>query len=149
MIPKTTMLKFFFNRFSWVARFAEGLGVIGTYFFLQLFHWGELTLTEGLFLLVVAQYLFIRTCDLIAWYPHEGRQLGIEVHFKKVVVVASYGLALAAWSCLFGFKLPTLIFTNLVLLFISFVNGTQIWFHFHDEEELPINYFTQNRHLAY
>jgi len=142
------MINFLFDRFGWMVRFMEGVGAIGAYLFLQLFHWKEgITFAESLFLLVLVQHIFFRVCDSISWYPNEGRQLGIEVHFKKALVPSSYALALTAWTCLFGFQLPLLILANLVLFFMTMVNIIQIWFHFHDKEDLPVNYFTSNRHL--
>ncbi|MDO8462525.1 MAG: hypothetical protein Q7S98_06710 [Deltaproteobacteria bacterium] len=142
------MLRFFFGRSSRFVGFLEMAGLVQSLILLQLIHWQEgLELWEGFFLLLFAQYLFIRVCDLIAWYPRQGRGIGIEVHFKKALVPTSYILALSLFIVLAGFHLPILIVANLLTAVIATVNGILIWFYFYDKEELPVNYFSLNQHL--
>lgn len=162
------MLRFFFDRFGWFVRFLEMVGVVEAILLFQLFHWEEgLQWTEYLYFLLVAQVLFVKLCDMIPWYPSDGghrartgsppikardwlrqtERIGIEVHFRKARVPTSYIFATASALYLLGLSGMAIIIANLMIAVITTVNGIQLWFHYHDKEELPINYFTKNQHL--
>ncbi|MBI1909501.1 MAG: hypothetical protein HYS22_04970 [Deltaproteobacteria bacterium] len=142
------MLRFFFNRSSGFVRFLETLGVVEAVILLQLFHWREgLTVPEWLFLFLLFQSLLMKVCDLIHWYPEPQRTIGIEVHFKKAMVAIAYILSLSSSFILAGIFLPAVIIGNLSMMVFTVGNVVLLWLHFHDKEELPINWFTLNRHL--
>lgn len=123
------------------------MGIVNSYFFLR--QGPEGAARFGL-LFLVAAYLWVRICDLVPWYGlgPEGKNLGIRVHFEKALVPTSYILAVASSLCLAGMgglSLAAVILADLCMLIVAPVNGILIWFHFHDREELPVNYFSLGR----
>lgn len=148
------MLKFLFGRYSRWVRIVEGLGLGLTLFnlarsaFLQA--WVG---ADTLMVILLLQYLFIRTCRGINWYP-EARyrresdpELGIEVHFLKALVPTGYILLGSSALFLAGFEWTAMILANLMLFVVSGVNGILVTFHFRDDRLLPVNYFTRNLYL--
>lgn len=134
----------------------EFLSLIGSYLFLTI-KWGtaEFDATFYLFALLLIQYLFVRGCDLYPWYPRwetpedfSDRQVGIRVHFLKALVPTSYILAVTSFTCLLGvdwLSFVIVLLADLLLFVVSGVNGILIWFHCHDKEPLPVNYFSLNK----
>jgi hypothetical protein len=140
------MLKFFFDRSSWVVRLLEAVGVAAVLY--DFFH---LKAGGFLFLFLVVGYLFIRICAVIRWYPHEARGIGIEVHFFKTLVPASYILAIASavlFLKIFWISMPILILADLMMLVLISVNGILVYFYLRDKDPLPVNYFSSNKYLG-
>lgn len=144
------MMDFLFNRKSPLPKIVEGAGFILSLILIQLLwssgNWG---LSGTLFVLLVLQYLFIRLVSVIHWYPSEKEKpLGIEVHFTKAVVAASYFLFLGSLFYLFGLRLLPVILMNLLMGLFAMVDGILICFHLQDRHSpWPPNYFTNNRYL--
>ncbi len=148
------MLKFFFNRTSFMVRFMEILGVgLGL---LYVKNSRALSALLIAYLLLFLLYLFVRICDFINWYPKECRDLyphkkiGTEIHFQKSLVPTSYILAVTSTALLL--HIPLLSWTLLLLsismmIVIAGVNGILLYFHFKDHEDLPVNFFSSNRYL--
>jgi len=149
------MLKFLFGRRSRMVRMFEIVGV-----FLTILVIGDMTTRENMVLadylysLGILQYLFIRFCQLFPWYlghrkkyPTPRGELGIEVHFLKSLVPASYTLCLGSFLFSAGIELTASLLMLLILIPVTGVNGILIAFHLRDHEPLPVNYFTHNWHL--
>lgn len=144
------MLRLFFNRDSLIVYCLEGLGVIGLIAFLASESWWVEWRTFarvglGLF---IAQYLFIRYCGTVKWYPRAHshadahKELGIELQFKKALVPTSYLMALTAlWLWAGGWPV-WLWLMNLLLLIIDHVNVILLYFHFRDKDPMPVNHFS-------
>jgi len=134
------MLRLFFNRASPIVSILELLGLTGMITaivsWFQDPSWNIKVLLFGIMLFF---YLFIRICYLIRWYPDQGRDIGIEVHFKKCLVPTSYIITVMMLGFLPSWETPFLVLANLLLSIIVFVNGIIIGFHFKDKETLPIN----------
>lgn len=143
------MFKVLFNRGGWVVRLLEVIGLVNSFFVLQRQGF-ELNGVTGLYLFLLLCNLLVRVCDWIHWYPGEPRWVGIEVHFRKARVPSSYILAIVSLICLSPFQTSSivlLVLADLMMLVVVSVNGIQIYFHLHDRDPLPINYFSLNKYL--
>lgn len=149
------MLKFLFGRYSRWVRLIEVMGV-----FLSgaiLYRWtqeGLQSIPDYLFASLMLHYLFIRFCRIYSWYPGVKSQdrstpeLGIEVHFLKALVPTSYILLTTTLLVFLGLAWPATIVANLMMIMVSAVNGILIYFHVHDKDTLPVNYFTRSLILS-
>ena len=136
----TTVLKLFFDRSSFIVKLMEILGLIGIA--IAIVRWSQnphLDTPVILFIIMGVLYIFIRTCYLIRWYPRQGRDIGIEVHFKKSLVPTSYILFFTMLSFLTGLEIIFLILAVVMFSIVAFVNGILIGFHLKDRETMPIN----------
>ncbi|MBI2340045.1 MAG: hypothetical protein HYU99_06760 [Deltaproteobacteria bacterium] len=142
-------LKFFFNRKGTVITSLTTLGWLLTLWNLsRLFQeTGRGILIPFTFLTFVILCLFITTTRFIPWYPGKFRGFGIEEHFEKTLVPASYimvvtGIIYPLWRNCW----PFLFFVDLLLIVIISVNFILLYFHFRDQDPLPPSYFAQNLH---
>ena len=143
------MLKIFFNRNSRVVRILEVVGVINSVILLKN-RLPVIDVAVTLYLFLFLGYLFIRICDWIHWYPGEPRGIGIEVHFKGVLVPTSYLLSVTSIFAFLGIPFLStgiILFANLLMLIVIPVNIILIYFHLRDKDPLPINYFSLNKYL--
>lgn len=131
-------------------RLLEIIGLINTFFIFK--NYRELPAPLfWLYVFLFSNHVFIRICERIRWYSNEPRGAGIEVHFQRSVVPASFILAVV--SSLLFLKISVLSYSlvliaDIILFFISLVNGIQIYFHSQDRDSLPINYFSRNKYLS-
>ena len=133
------MLKIFFNRFSKIVYAMEIVGVVLTLL------WAFKAPPKILFTLYVGGYLLLRVCATWRWHKQAKRYEGIELHFKKVMVLVSYMLPLAS-----GIGLATgstfLLWTAVILFAaILHVNVILLYLHYKDKNKTPINYFSRNK----
>lgn len=143
------MLKFFFNRDSWMVKIMEVLGICAYGIFTYKV-WPHLDRRFFLMSFIIVCYAFIRLCDLYAWHGGKDRSVGIRVHFQKAIVPTSYIMAVTSLLCLFTIPfLSTLliVLAVLMMLVVTPVNGILIYFYFKDKDPLPINYFSGNHYI--
>ncbi len=148
-------LKILFHRASPIVRVMEILGV----FFSCVSFWRHreaFDLRMFFFVAFFLQYVFIRACDWVPWYPLSERpggkdqKIGIEVHLQKSLVPASYMLAIVAFLQVWPIPFLSCFLTITAFLLattLSTVNGILIFFHWRDKDPLPINFFSNNRYL--
>lgn len=146
------MLKFFFGRHSY---FVRGVELAAILLALWVTYQGKGApahkLATRLYWILMGQYLFVLGCTLLPWYPGHRTQypvrrgeLGIEVHFLKSRVPASYILLIGSLLFLAGMPLTATLLANVLFLPIITVNLILIAFHLRDRDPLPINYYTHN-----
>lgn len=147
------MIRFLFHRESFVVRMMEILGVFFSILYLRQ-NLADFDWRAGLFLLLLLQYLFVRVCDLVNWYPKAEREntkkIGIQVHFQKALVPTSFILAITSFLGLMSVPYVStgvLIFSILLMLVVAPVNGILLYFHFRDKDTLPMNFFSLNTYL--
>ncbi len=145
------MLKVLFGRYSRVIRLVEAVALVLTG--VIVYGWwkaGSWDIPDALYSLLLLQYAWIRFCYFYPWYPAvksqdpEVPELGIEIHFVKALVPTSYILAATALLSLLGLAWPATILANLMMFVVSGVNVILVWFHFHDKDPLPVNFFTRS-----
>lgn len=138
------MLRFFFHRdstASWLAEIA-GLLLTGPWGW-HLFSTNDSALRRVLFILFLAEVLFLVFCDAKCWYEKERRDLGIAIHFAKIRVVVRY---LLFFTALIGFVFNSFALMPLALLLLTFfvyVNLSLIYFHLKDRGSHPVNFFSK------
>ncbi len=148
------MLKLFFGRHSLFVRLVEvialGLAVASIQ---NIFSRNDGSWNDTLYWLLLGQWLLVLGCYFFPWYlghrkkyPTPRGELGIEVHFLKSRVPASYIVALA--SLLFFLEIGSIavIIANVFFMPIVAVNFILIGFHLCDRDPLPTNYYTHNWH---
>ena len=134
------MLKLFFNRFSLIPRWVEGIGIL--FFFLTAPQWTR----DGVFLLFSLLYLFLRFCATKRWYPEAPRGSGVELHFQKILVPSVYALCLTMVTYFF-FQTRVFLWISLpIFIFLSVVNGILLYLRACDKSKEPINALTRNTH---
>ncbi len=143
------MLKFFFNRDSWMVTVMElvGLTAYGIFIYRSWTHFGFLGFALSF---IVLCYLFIRLCDVIPWHGAKKRTVGVRVHFQKAIVPTSYILAVTAMLSLFPVPILSaalVILAVLMMLVVTPVNGILVYFYFKDKDPLPVNHFSGNHYL--
>ncbi len=151
----SSMLKILFGRYSRFVRLVELAGVILSA--LIIYRWSQLGmqgLPDILFAFILVHYGWIRFCFLFPWYPGvksgdpDQPELGIVIHFLKALVPMSYVLCLTAILYLLGFTWVPTILANVIMIVVSGVNVILVWFHWHDKDSLPVNFFTRELILA-
>lgn len=140
------MIRFLFHHRGRTIDVVEALGVLA----LGAAAWrialmGSSTLIWIAFALVVAEYAFIRYCATVRWYKDAERYDGIELQFKK-------GMAPTVYVLLLGGLLFQLIPSSIVLLImiamlavVGHVNIILIHLKGKDTQDLPVNYFSNNK----
>lgn len=99
-------------------------------------------MTITLFVLVLAEYVFIRYCATRRWYKNAPRYSGIELQFKKSMVPTSYIMP-ALWITFIPTLSPVpLAAAVLVLAFIAHVNIILLHLHSRDKDPMPVNYLS-------
>lgn len=140
------MLRFFFDRFSKVVMLMEILGVIFSALWLSAVWQNPPPLLPKILLAAyVGEYLVLRFCAVWRWHPEARRYEGLELHFKKIMIPASYILAifsLVGWLANIFFHLWL---ADAALGIMIYVNLTLLYLHFKDKNETPINYFSGNK----
>lgn len=156
------MLKFFFNKESKVVYTMEVLGLVCLILLLTIWWPGGKNFWPQLaFYLFILEYAFIRICAMAKWYDKDGRNTfiltkpykrdtkyeGIELQFKKALVPTSYIMAVFGGLLIAGAPAFVLYIGDFLLAVIAHVNVILIYFHIKDNEPLPVNHFTHNKHL--
>lgn len=139
------MLKFFFDRTSFMVRLLNGLcaGLIfwqfsKPYFLDQASHW---VFWDVYF---AFSWLFFNMVNWIPWYPGFKGKLGIRLHFQKNVVPIAYGTALIFGLRLAGVSWAWLWPVALLWIPIYYVTFILLYFHLKDESNLMPGYFSHN-----
>lgn len=133
------MLNFLFGINGKVVRFVEMAGIFG--FVAILFAGIANKIIFGLYLL---SYLLIRLCASYNWYRHLGvdsDNKGIRAHFKKMLVAASYIIALTNGLILLHVNF-VVYFSLALLALLLHVNIILVYLHLQDRDKTPPNYFS-------
>jgi hypothetical protein len=134
------MLKLLFGRSSVLVTIMDLLGLTGLATTIVVWsqnpYWN---FTVILFTIFCVLHFFIRVCYLIHWYPQEGRDIGIEVHFKRCLVPANYLVPVVLLSFLVGWEIFFLIIGNIFFTLVTLVNIFMIGFYFKDKSNFPVN----------
>lgn len=161
------MLKFFFNKNSKIVYVMEALGIACLVFFLATGRIGSETIpSKILFWFFVLEYLFIRFFASVQWYNNEGRKKlgfniqnifkghnkgsryrGIELQFKKALVPTAYIIPVFSILILLTLPISVLYIAVILMAVIIHVNIILIYFYIKDNETLPVNFYTHNKHL--
>lgn len=150
------MLKLFFSKESPIVYAMEAVGVVSLFVLLAKRWWGgRAAITQVLFVVYIAEYIFLRFCTTWKWYktapsPHRpiasSRSItypGIVSQFKYAMVPASYILVITNVWLLSGLPSPMLYFSTLLLAAITHVNVILLYLHFKDSDPTPANYYTR------
>ncbi|KAB2837760.1 hypothetical protein F9K50_10435 [bacterium] len=146
------MLKFFFNRSSYMVRFMNALAAVEMGLLLWRAWRGEAVLGLSSYFLMGTWWV-LNLLNWIPWYPErkgpDGRpaKLGIRLHLHKNIVPASYLLALAFALKLLGASELVLFPFCILFLPIYYVSGILLYFHFRDPSSLTPGYFSHNFYL--
>ncbi len=134
------MIAFFFNRNGLMVRLMEALGaalLIAT--IISFFVRGTSALAIALFLLIMIEYGFIRSCATVRWYRGLPRGSGIELQFRKALVPAGYAMTIllafyliTQWTVLLGIL-------AFLLAVVAHVNVILLVFHHRDRDPAPVN----------
>jgi len=138
------MLKFFFNRFSFMVKLMEVLGVIVLPFvFYKTFFITKSLPAEIFFLIAIGIYGFIRFCATKRWYVDAPRYSGIELQFAKSLVPVGYIFTIFGILSLI-FK-PTFFLIIEAVLFaaIAHVNIILLYLRSKDHDPTPVNLFSK------
>jgi len=98
-----------------------------------------------LLVIVVIEFGFIRYCATVRWHKNGGPYEGISLQFKKSRAPTAYILFL---GCLFFQLIPsTFVLVIMAALFaiIGHVNVILIYLLKKDTQDLPVNYFSNNK----
>lgn len=125
------MLKFFFNRYSFMVTLMEILGIIGALLILRQISTGGYSYSHKIiFYLILALYMFLRFSCLVSWHRGKKRSEGIGLHFLKAMVPTNYIMAVSTW-CYIAFKnLAIIVVAAFLLAIIAHVNIILIGLHF-------------------
>lgn len=140
------MIRFLFHHRSPTLHVVEPLGIIG----LAFMAWRMTTLDCGwlawvLFACIVALYAFIRFCTTKRWYKDAERYEGIELHFKKALSPTVY-IAFLGSLLFIIFPSPIVLGIMVFLLaVIAHVNVMLLYLKHRDTQDLPVNYFSNNK----
>ncbi|HCU25385.1 MAG TPA: hypothetical protein DF383_10220 [Deltaproteobacteria bacterium] len=144
------MLKFFFNRSSFMVRLMNGLACVEMLLLLWSYVQGRGVELGWVSFFLMFSWLALNLLDWIPWYPAQprnlprGTKLGIRLHFHKNLVPASYLLALVFGLKLLGASEWLLLPAALLFLPIFYVSGILLYFHFRDSSTLTPGYFSHN-----
>lgn len=142
------MLSLFFNRFSRAVIVMEAVGLLCmAHVGMRLLAGGGSTAMKVLFPLVLLLYAFLRFCASWPWYKGAPRWSGIELHFKKGMVTASYTLAITGLILIVWPSAIPLVVAALLLAVIAHVNVILLFLHARDRDPTPVNYFTSGAFL--
>jgi hypothetical protein len=142
------MLSFFFNRFSRVVIVMEAVGLLCMARVGVRLMAGEGSMaTKVLFAIVVFLYAFMRFCASHPWYKDAPRGSGIELHFKKMMVAASYILALLGLVLLFWLSAIPIVVALLLLAIVAHINVILLFLRAKDRDPTPVNYFSSGAFL--
>ncbi len=131
-------LKFFFNRKGPLVLTLLAMGWLATVYHL-------LFSTRSFFFIVFCLLGFVITLiRFYPWYKPEDRGSGIEEHFEKTMVPASYIIVVTNIVYHFWPSWPFLLFSIVLLAVIQSVNFILLYFHFRDKDPTPPSYFTRN-----
>lgn len=144
------MFRLFLHHDSPLVRTLEIIGVVGMAVFFASDSWWvawQTTARVGLGVFLCG-YLFLRYCASVRWYARPTpaatvrKYLGIELHFRRMLVLCSYvGSLTALWLSLGGW--PVFLWAmNAILIFFSYGNGLLLWFHYHDRSPVPVNFYS-------
>lgn len=138
------MLKLFFDRYSKVVILMEGAGIFFTIGWI--WRW-PVTL---LFWIYLFGYLWIRFCAGVRWHKEAKRYEGLELHFKKSLIPASYILAIVSGIGFFGGPSVVSYFllwmAVILLAVIGHANIILLYLFLKDKNTTPINYFSANKY---
>lgn len=140
------MLGFFFNRKS---KFITALEIIGIIGFLWLIFSGwffrQTAITKIFFAVYLLGYILIRFCASFKWYgKSQNREAGIQLHFKKTLVAASYIIFLANLITLFGITNISIYVSVVFFVMILHLNAILLYFHWKDRDETAPNFLTRH-----
>lgn len=144
------MLKLFFNKEGMIVYALELLGVLLLGLFLWKGHWLEWSLVHrSVFVLFVTLYLFLRWSAWRPWYPRTAgeKYLGIEMHFKKVMVPTAYIVGITGGWLIGGGSLYLLYVVAILLLVITHVTVILLYCYWKDHDPAPVNAFSRPRLL--
>lgn len=87
-------------------------------------------------------------CTLIPWYGNEHRGLGIEAHFRNILLPTTYLLFAQNLLMLGKIQLTSLnIIIGFIFMGLMFSNGVLLHYHFRDKDKTPPSYFASNTYL--
>jgi hypothetical protein len=140
------MITLLFNHRSPILYVVEALGILG----LIAVGWRMVAKGFGwigwlLFVIVVAIYLFIRFCTSVRWYRDAKRYEGIELQFKKAMSPTVYVMFIGSVFFQIFPSVIELAILVFMLLVISHVNVILLCLHYRDKQDLPVNYFSNNK----
>ena len=141
------MLRFFFNRDSFMVRLMELIGLAGVCAAAaQLVLKKAAPLQSILFIIILAEYAFLRFCTFWRWYPKgTPGPYGIGLQFLKAIVPAGYILAIMMWPFVFFRHSAFLLIAAALLAVIVHVNIILIALHFKDRDKMPVNTYSMTR----
>ena len=138
------MIRFLFNRYSFMVRLMEAIGLAGMCVILVLLIMGKLTPFQTiLFIIIIFEYAFLRLCTFWPFYPKNTLSTqGIGLQFLKAMVPTGYILAVIFWLFVL-FRQGALLFVAAALLVVILhVNIILIYLHFKDTDTAPVNSFS-------
>ena len=142
------MLKFFFNRFSFMVTLTEIVGVALLIFTLvDMIERGATITAWILYWLVTIEYLFIRYCTSKRWYKNAPRYSGIELQFRKALISTGYSFILMLPLFLITRWSIFLAVIALVFTLFAHINIILLTFHFRDEDMTPASFYTSGEYL--
>lgn len=100
--------------------------------------------TSFFFTLYVLLCLVITLIRFFPWNKQKDRGAGIEEHFEKTMVPASYIMVVTNGVYHFSPSWPFVLFVCLLLMIIQSVNFILLTFHFRDKDPTPPSYFARN-----
>lgn len=138
------MIRFLFNRYSFMVRLMEWVGLAGMCVIFILLLLGKLTRFQAIvFFVIIFEYAFLRFCTFRRWYPGDVLSTnGIGLQFLKAMVPTGYILAITSWLFVLMRHGALLFIAAALIAVIAHVNVILIYLHFKDSDTTPVNSFS-------